>query len=32
MSDKPFYAPNRKIAPKQPRAGEHLVHGELANP
>ena len=24
MSDQPFYAPNRKIAPRQPRAGEHL--------
>jgi hypothetical protein len=24
MSDQPFYAPNRKIAPRQPRAGEPL--------
>jgi hypothetical protein len=24
MSDEPFYAPNRKIAPRQPRVGEHL--------
>ena len=24
MSDQPFYAPNRQIAPRQPRAGEHL--------
>ena len=24
MSDQPFYAPNRKVAPRQPRAGEPL--------
>src|ERR1700693_3315977 len=24
MTDQPFYAPNRTIAPRQPRAGEHL--------
>jgi hypothetical protein len=24
MSDPPFYAPNRSIASRQPRAGEHL--------
>jgi hypothetical protein len=24
MSDQPFYAPNRTIAPRQPRAGEPL--------
>jgi hypothetical protein len=24
MGDEPFYAPNRKIAPRQPRVGEHL--------
>jgi hypothetical protein len=24
MSDQPFYAPNRKVAPRQPRVGEHL--------
>jgi hypothetical protein len=24
MSAQPFYAPNRKVAPRQPRAGEHL--------
>jgi hypothetical protein len=24
MSDQPFYAPNRKIAPRQPRVGERL--------
>jgi hypothetical protein len=24
MSDQPFYAPNRKIALRQPRVGEHL--------
>jgi hypothetical protein len=24
MSEQPFYAPNRKIAPRQPRAGEPL--------
>jgi hypothetical protein len=24
MSDEPFYALNRKIAPRQPRVGEHL--------
>jgi hypothetical protein len=24
MSDEPFYAPNRTIAPRQPRVGEHL--------
>jgi hypothetical protein len=24
MTDQPFYAPNRKVPPRQPRAGEHL--------
>ena len=24
MTDEPFYAPNRKVPPRQPRAGEHL--------
>jgi hypothetical protein len=24
MTDQPFYAPNRTIAPPQPRVGEHL--------
>jgi hypothetical protein len=24
VSDQPFYAPNRKIAPPRPRVGEHL--------
>ena len=24
MSDQPFYAPNRKVPPRQPRAGERL--------
>src|ERR1700730_10486473 len=24
MSEEPFYAPNRTIAPRQPRVGEHL--------
>jgi hypothetical protein len=24
MSDQPFYAPNRKIAPRQPRVGEPI--------
>jgi hypothetical protein len=24
MSDEPFYAPNRTIAPRQPRVGKHL--------
>jgi hypothetical protein len=24
MSDQPFYAPNRKVAPRQPRADEPL--------
>ena len=24
MSDRPFYAPNRTTAPRQPRVGEHL--------
>ena len=27
MSDQPFYAPNRTIAPRQPRAGERLWTG-----
>jgi hypothetical protein len=24
MSDQPFYAPNRKVPPQEPRTGEHL--------
>jgi hypothetical protein len=24
MSDEPFYAPDRTIAPRQPQVGEHL--------
>src|ERR1700686_1498388 len=24
MSDQPFYTPNRTVAPRQPRVGEHL--------
>jgi hypothetical protein len=24
VSDQPFYAPNRQVPPRQPRAGEHL--------
>ena len=24
VSDQPFYAPNRRTEPRQPRAGEHL--------